>query len=99
MKRLFDEKKNNTNTNTNRTTLNVHHQVNMTITYANIPRFCENMTNISIADLHTNFVSSDVETGKVFFFKNLHLCAAIIEEKKLLFYFFEGRWVIQLAQV
>ena len=75
------------------------HQVNMTITYANIPRFCENVTNISIADLHNNFVSSDVETGKVFFFKNLHLCAAIIEEKNLLFYFFEGRRVIQLAQV
>ena len=46
--------------NTNRTTLNVDHQVNMTITYANINRFCENVTNVNLSDLQVNFVSSDV---------------------------------------
>ena len=46
--------------NTNRTTLNVDHQVNMTKTYANINRFCENVTNVNLSDLQVNFVSSDV---------------------------------------
>ena len=43
-----------------RTTLNVDHQVNMTITYANITRFCENVVNINMSDLHANFVTSNV---------------------------------------
>lgn len=51
--------------NTNRTTLNVDHQVNMTINYANIARFCENVTNINITDLQADFVSSNVTVDRV----------------------------------
>jgi hypothetical protein len=51
--------------NTNRTTLNVDHEVNMTITHANITRFCENVTNINMSDLHANFVTSNVTVDRV----------------------------------
>jgi len=51
--------------NTNRTTLNVDHQLNMTITYANINRFCENVTTISLSDLEVNFSASDVTVDRL----------------------------------
>ena len=51
--------------NTNRTTLNVDHQLNMTISYANIERFCENVTTVSLSDLDSNFISSDVTVDRV----------------------------------
>lgn len=51
--------------NTNRTTLNVDHEVNMTLSYANIARFCENVTNVNISDLQANFISSDVNVDRV----------------------------------
>jgi hypothetical protein len=51
--------------NTNRTTLNVDHQVNMSITIDNINRFCENVTNVNIADLDSNFITSDVTVDRI----------------------------------
>lgn len=51
--------------NTNRASLTMDRQVNMTITYANIARFTENVTNVNVADLQVNFISSDVTVDRV----------------------------------
>jgi len=52
-------------TYSDQTTLNVDHQVSMTITYANITRFCENVVDIYMSDLHTNFVTSNVIVNRI----------------------------------
>ena len=51
--------------NTNCTSLTTDHQVDMMITYANIARFTEQVTNVNLADLDTNFISSDVTVDRV----------------------------------
>jgi hypothetical protein len=51
--------------NSNRTTLNVDQQENLTINYANINRFCENATHVNLADLNANFINSDVIVDRV----------------------------------
>jgi hypothetical protein len=51
--------------NSNRTTLNVDHQINMSINYTNINRFCENVTKVNIADLNANFITSDVTVDRI----------------------------------
>jgi len=51
--------------NTNRTSLNMDHQVNMTVTYSNISRFTENVTSVNLSDLQANFISSDVTVDRV----------------------------------
>jgi len=51
--------------NTNRTTLDVDKQTQMTITYDNISRLTENTTAINLSDLQVNFINSDITVDRV----------------------------------
>lgn len=51
--------------NTNRTTLDVDQQTQMTITYDNISRLTENVTNVNVSDLQVNFINSDITVDRV----------------------------------
>jgi hypothetical protein len=52
--------------NTNRTTLDVDTQTQMTITYDNISRLTEHVTNVNLSDLQqTNFINSDITVDRV----------------------------------
>jgi len=51
--------------NTNRTTLDVDKQIQLTITYDNISRLTENVTRVNISDLEVNFISSDITVERV----------------------------------